>query len=296
MDNKKYIKRLDDFEKINEGFLSSLFGGVKDFFTSEKGKIEGILKKIKEARNEEVSNAISVEKEIKSLNSDNSPEYRFSLTNLRRQARTYSALKAQEINALVKQARKISEEDPKLEAFFSAELAKIEVETKEKLIKNIGSSSDSDFMNQLNAEFDYLVKDANKKVSFYEEFKDRSSYIPSIEVPAKMSEDVLNFINTQPKESASLARSLDGSSLNKYYTQVRDFFFDLEDKYSTIMENIRKEKKIAEKTGNDNMLASLDRKEMNAKYHLRKNIDRIRSKVNTLEREMRNRRHAETNI
>jgi hypothetical protein len=44
------------------------------------------------------------------------------------------------------------------------------------------------------------------------------------------------------------------------------------------------------------MLASLDRKEMNAKYHLRKNIDRIRSKVNTLEREMRNRRHAETNI
>jgi len=131
------IKRLDEFQRIDEGLLSSLLGGVKNFFISKKGKVENILKKIKEARNEEVSNAISIEKEIQGLSKDNSPEYRFTSSNLRRQERTYSALKGQEINSLAKEARSIIDEDPKLEAFFASEMAKIEVETKEILIKSI---------------------------------------------------------------------------------------------------------------------------------------------------------------
>ncbi|NBW58020.1 hypothetical protein EBR43_09650, partial [bacterium] len=64
------IKGLNEFENINEGFFSSLFGGIKDFFTSKKGKIEAILKKIREARHEEVTNTISIEKEIQEYESD----------------------------------------------------------------------------------------------------------------------------------------------------------------------------------------------------------------------------------
>lgn len=296
MYNKNYIKRLEDFDRIDEGFLSSLLGGVKDFFTSKKGKVENILKKIRDARHEEVSNTISVEKEIQSLPKDNTPEYRFALTNLRRQSRTYSALKGQEINSLVKEARNIMEDDSKLEAFFSAELAKIEVETKEKLLKNIGSSSDQAFLNQINSEFEELVKDANRKVSFYEDFKERPSFMPSIQVPSKMTDDVVSFLDMSPRESASSIKSLDDEKLNKYYVQIRDFFFDLEDRYSTAMDNIKRERKMVEKTGRDYMIPSLEREEMNIKYHLRKNIDRLRSKVNTIEREMKNRRYAETNI
>jgi len=288
----KNIKNLDEFDRIDEGILSSLLGGVKNFFTSKKGKVENILKKIRDARHEEVSNTLSIEKEIQGLAKDNTPEYRFALTNLRRQSRTYAALKGQEINSLAKEARNIMEDDPRLESFFAAEMAKIEVETKEKLLKNLGGMSDSGFLNQLNAEFDALVKDANRKASFYEDYKERESYMPSIEVPAKMSEDVLSFLNMPTKEASSFTRSLDETNLNKYYVQIRDFFFDLEDKYSTSMERIRRDKKMAEKQGQDWIIPSLEKEEMNVKYHLRKNIDKLRSRVNTLEREMKNRRYA----
>lgn len=286
------IKRIEDFDRIDEGLLSSLLGGVKNFFTSKKGKVENILKKIRDARHEEVTNTISIEKEIQSLARDNSPEYRFTLTNLRRQSRTYAALKGQEINSLAKEARSIMEEDPKLEAFFASEMAKIEVETKEKLLKNLGGISDSGFLNQINAEFDALVKDANRKTSFYEGYKEMPSYMPSVEIPAKMTDDVLSFLNMPSKEASSFTRSLDETNLNKYYVQIRDFFFELEDKYSTAIERIRRDKKMAEKQGQDFMLPALEKEEMNVKYHLRKNIDKLRSRVNTIEREMKNRRYA----
>ena len=288
----KNIKNLDEFDMIDEGILSSLLGGVKNFFTSKKGKVENILKKIRDARHEEVSNTISIEKEIQGLAKDNTPEYRFALTNLRRQSRTYAALKGQEINSLAKEARNIMEDDPRLEAFFASEMAKIEVETKEKLLKNLGGISDSGFLNQINAEFDSLVKDANRKASFYDDYKERESYMPSIEIPAKMNDDVLTFLNMPTKEATSFTRSLDETNLNKYYVQIRDFFFELEDKYSTAIERIRRDKKMAEKQGQDWIIPSLEKEEMNVKYHLRKNIDKLRSRVNTIEREMKNRRYA----
>ena len=286
------IKNIDEFDRIDEGILSSLLGGVKNFFTSKKGKVENILKKIRDARHEEVSNTISIEKEIQGLAKDNTPEYRFALTNLRRQSRTYAALKGQEINSLAKEARNIMEDDPRLEAFFASEMAKIEVETKEKLLKNLGGISDSGFLNQINAEFDSLVKDANRKASFYDDYKERESYMPSIEIPAKMNDDVLTFLNMPTKEATSFTRSLDETNLNKYYVQIRDFFFELEDKYSTAIERIRRDKKMAEKQGQDWIIPSLEKEEMNVKYHLRKNIDKLRSRVNTIEREMKNRRYA----
>ena len=288
----KNIKNLDEFDRIDEGILSSLLGGVKNFFTSKKGKVENILKKIRDARHEEVSNTISIEKEIQGLAKDNTPEYRFALTNLRRQSRTYAALKGQEINLLAKEARNIMEDDPRLEAFFASEMAKIEVETKEKLLKSLGGISNSGFLNQINAEFDSLVKDANRKASFYDDYKERESYMPSIEIPAKMNDDVLTFLNMPTKEATSFTRSLDETNLNKYYVQIRDFFFELEDKYSTAIERIRRDKKMAEKQGQDWIIPSLEKEEMNVKYHLRKNIDKLRSRVNTIEREMKNRRYA----
>ncbi|NBU98871.1 MAG: hypothetical protein EBS19_11790 [Spirochaetia bacterium] len=123
------------------------------------------------------------------------------------------------------------------------------------------------------------------------EYKEKPSYMPSIEIPAKMSDDVLSFLNMPTKEAASFTRSLDETNLNKYYIQIRDFFFDLEDKYSTAMERIRRDKKIAEKQGEDWIIPALEREEISVKHHLRKNIDKLKGRVNTLEREMRNRRN-----
>lgn len=292
---ERRIKKLDDFQDINEGLLSSLLGGVKNFFLTKKSRIESILKKIRDARHEEVANTIDIEKQIQSMQRDGSPEYKFNLTNLRRQSRIYASLKGQEINSLAKEARSIMDNDPKLEAFFASEMAKIEVETKEKLLKNITVMPDSEYLKQLNAEFDYLVRDANKKTSFYEEFKEAPPYSPDIQIPSKMSDDVISFLNMPTKEASAFTRSLDDTKLNKYYIQVKDFFFDLEDKYSNAMDRIRRDRRMAEKQGQDWIIPSLDKEEMNVKYHLRKNIERLRSRVNTLEREMKNRRNVVQN-
>jgi hypothetical protein len=292
---EKRIKKLDDFERIDESLFSSLFGGIKNLFTTKKSKVENVLKKIREARHEEVANTIDVEKQIQGLTRDNSPEYKFTLTNLRRQSRIYASLKGQEVNSLAKDARSIIDNDPKLEAFFAAEMAKIEVETKEKLLKNIGSMPDSVYLKQINDEFDSLVRDSNRKTSFYEEFKEAPSYIPEISVPSKMGDDVLSFLNMSTKEASAFTRSLDDANLNKYYIQIKDFFFDLEDKYSNAMDRIRRDRRMAEKQGQDWIVPSLDKEEMNVKYHLRKSIDKLRGRVNTLEREMKNRRNVVPN-
>jgi len=111
---EKRIKKLDDFERIDESLFSSLFGGIKNLFTTKKSKVENVLKKIREARHEEVANTIDVEKQIQGLTRDNSPEYKFTLTNLRRQSRIYASLKGQEVNSLAKDARSIIDNDPKL--------------------------------------------------------------------------------------------------------------------------------------------------------------------------------------
>jgi hypothetical protein len=41
----KRIKRLEEFESLNEGILSSIFGGIGNLFTSRKTKVESLLKK-----------------------------------------------------------------------------------------------------------------------------------------------------------------------------------------------------------------------------------------------------------
>ena len=47
------IKRIDEFESINEGILSSLISGVGNLFSSKKSKLDKIIKKIKASREEE---------------------------------------------------------------------------------------------------------------------------------------------------------------------------------------------------------------------------------------------------
>lgn len=287
----KLIKSLNDFDNLNEGILSSLLRGVKNVLSSKKGKLEEVLKKIKSARDEEVVNAIQAEKEISSIPREDSVDNRFTVTNLRKQARTYSALKGREINSLFKEANEIIGDDPQLEAFFNSEVAKIEMGTKEKLIKSIGSFTDSHYLNQLNSEFEDLVKDANKKSAFYDSISVNPTYMPDISVPSNMSDDVISFLNLSSKEAGFTSRELDNDSLNKYYTQIKDFFFDLEDKYSSSMESLKRGKKEAEKFGERYAIRRIEKEEINLKYHLRKAIDKLRGRLNTLEKEMRNRRN-----
>jgi hypothetical protein len=288
----KRIKRLEEFESLNEGILSSIFGGIGNLFTSRKTKVESLLKDIRKAREEDINNTINLEKEIWNLPKDNTPEYKFTVTNLNRQQRTYSSLKGQEINSLMKEADKLIEADPKLQAMFSSGLAQIEAETTEKLIKNIKPYKDNTYLDKLNREFDSLVKDANKKTSYYEGIKDNDGYAPRPNIPSNVSKDSLAFIDMSTQESALFVKNISDKELNKYHQEIREFYYELEFKYDESIKTLRKDIRKAYKEGQDWLVDSLEKEEVNIRYKMKKPIERLKQRIVTIEKEMKSRRYA----
>jgi hypothetical protein len=287
----KRIKRINEFESLNEGIFSSLFKGFGGT-PGRRGKLESLLKVIKKAREEDVDSTISIEKEIWNTPKEDTPEYRFAITNLNRQARTYSSLKGQEINSLIKDANNIIDDNPKLQAFFSSELAKIEKETTEKLIKNLKPYKEKTYLDDLSAEFDRLVKDANRKSSVYGEFGESDDRMPKIEIPEKVSNDILTFLDMSPEEASLYCKNLSEKELGNYYTQIKTFFYDLQYKYTSAIDSVRDSIKKAQKGGEDWLIPSLDKEEINIRYYMKKPMDRLRNRISTIEKEMKGRRHA----
>jgi len=288
----KRIKRLDEFESLNEGILSSIFGGISNLFTSRKTKVESLLKDIRKAREEDISNTINLEKEIWNLPKDNTPEYKFALTNLNRQQRTYSSLKGQEINSLMKEADKIIETDPKLQALFSSGLAQIEAETTEKLIKNIRPYKDRTYLDKLDKEFDALVRDANKKTMYYEGIKNNDGYTPRPEIPKNVSRDSLTFIDMSNQEASLFVKNLSDSDLSKYHQEIREFYYELEFKYDESIKNLKRDIRKAYKDGQDWLVNTLEKEEVNLRYKMKKPIEKLKQRIVILEKEMKSRRYA----
>lgn len=286
------IKRLEDFE-LNEGFLSSLFGGVGNFFKSKKSKIESLLKDIKKAKEEDVNHIVAIEKEIWNLPKENTPEYRFQITNLNRQSRTYSSLKRQEMDSLIKEANKIIDSDPKLQAFFSAGLAKIEAEVTEKMIKGLKPYKEKTYLDQLNAEFDALVRDATRKSDFYTEYSERPQAIGD---PSEFSEnippDVIQFLDATHVSNGEYLEGLSKEDVYKLYTKLKDLSFDLDLKYKNSIDSIRRDKKKASREGQDYLVSSLEQEEWKIKQQLGLTIDRLRSKISLVEKEIKSRKYA----
>jgi hypothetical protein len=287
------IKRIHEFE-LNEGFVSSLFSGIGNLFKSKKSKVESILKDIKKAREEDISNIISIEKEIWNLPKDNTPEYRFDITNLNRQIRTYSSLKGQEIDSLVKQANKIIDNDPKLQAFFSASLAKIEAEVTERMIRGIKPYKEKTYLDKLNQEFEDLVKDATKKYSFYEDYENKSSPIESIDFSEKISKDTAKFMELPARESSTYLIGLDDEDLTKMYNELKEVSFDLDVRYRKYIDSIKKDRKKAMEQGQSHLIPNLEQEEIRIRYEFGKPIEKIRSKIATIEREKKSRKYATT--
>jgi hypothetical protein len=288
----KRIKRLEEFESLNEGILSSIFGGIGSLFTSRKTKVESLLKNIRKAREEDINNTINLEKEIWNLPKDNTPEYKFTVSNLNRQQRTYSSLKGQEINSLMKEADRLIEGDPKLHAMFSSGLAQIEAESTEKLIKNIRPYKDQTYLDKLNKEFDTLVKDANKKTNYYEGIKDNDGYAPRPQVPSNVSNDSLTFIDMSAQEASLFVKNLSDKELNRYHQEIREFYYELEFKYDESIKNLKKDIRKAYKEGQDWLVNSLEKEEINIRYKMKKPIDRLKQRIVTIEKEIKSRRYA----
>ena len=285
------IKRLKDFE-LNEGIISSIFGGIGDFFKSKRSKIESILKSIKKAKEEDVSHIINVEKEIWNLPKDNSPEYRFQTTNLNRQVRTYSSLKRQEMDSLIKEANKIIDNDPKLQAFFSAGLAKIEAEVTEKMIKGLKPYKEKTYLDQLNAEFDSLVRDATKKSELYSEYSDRPSYAGDFEsIRENTPPEVFSFIDSTNGKNIEYIEGLSNDELYKLYSKIKDFSFDLDVRYKKTIDSLRKDRKRFSKEDQDYLTSPIEKEEIRIKNEAFFIMERLKSKISIIEKEIKSRKY-----
>lgn len=285
------IKRIQEFE-LNEGFVSSIFSGIGNLFKSKKSKLESLLNDIKKSREEEVNNIIKVEKEIWNLPKENTPEYRFEITNLNRQIRTYSSLKGQEIDSLIKQANKIIDQDPKLQAFFSASLAKIEAEITEKMIKGIKPYKEKTYLDKLNQEFEDLVRDATKKSSFYEDFEKKASPIETIDFSEKISKPTANYMELSSKEASTYLVGLSDTEVRNIYDELKDVFFDLRIRYEKSIEAIKKNKKKASEEGQTNLIPHFEQEEIRIRYEFSKPMEKVRSRIATIEKEKKSRKYA----
>ena len=279
------IKRINDFP-LNEGIFSSIGQAIK----GKKSKVEGILKKIQKAREEDVDHTVKIEKETADIEKDGSPEYRFALSNLERQRRVYSSIKSQEINALTKTAEKTIEDDPKLSAFYYSELSKIQADSTEKMLNSLKPYKDPNSLNKLAKEFEDLVKDVDTKTQTYQEIE-RSEYLSPefTQLPDGVTKEVLAFVEMPSQEASTLTKSFTKEKLDSYKAQLETWKFHLEIEYDKAISRLRKDLKRARNSGESWMISSLEKEEMSLRFSLRKPIDKIRSRISLVEREIKNR-------
>lgn len=284
------IKNIEEFESINEGILKSIFSGIGKMFDSKKSNIESVLKKIEKAKREELDHTIEIEKTISELAKDNSPEYRFKTNNLERQERVYSSIKKQEVNSLIKEAMDIIKDNPKLQAFFSAQLAKIEAASAEEMIKNLKKYKDSSYMDTLNREFDQLVQDANKKTEFYKEYQEKPVYSKE-DILKITDEEVREFIDMSNQESYTVLRNYNTDQLDKLKKGLNDLLFSLNMEWEKASDPIKKEMKKARKENEDWLIEILQKQERELRYYIKKPMDKIRYKLTLVEKEIRSRKY-----
>jgi hypothetical protein len=289
------IKRINEFENINEGILSSLISGVGNLFSSKKSKIDKIIKKIRSSREEEHKELGDIEKDIQNLNNDGTPEYRLSLSNLNRKAKIFSGMKDQEIHYLKKEASDLIEEDPKTASYFASELSKIEADHMRSMIDIYKKTRNESDLENFYTEFDRLTKNAEIKSRAYsnmEEYDPYENIEDFNEVIRSAPKEIVDLIELRSQDLQDLLKSMSRDELEKLSKDIRDFLFSLEIKYDSINNSIKSQIRKARREQDSSLLRDLEREEIKIAYPLKKPIDRIRYKRNILDKEIKNRGYA----
>jgi len=275
------LKRIYQFE-VNEGF-SSLFKGFTDVFKSKKSRIDSFLKEIQKLKKEETENRISIERQIWELPKDNTPEYRFLLSNLQRQIRVYETLKNQEINSILKEAEALIENNPKLQAYFSSEISKINVSSHQDLLLGLRKFKSKSDLNSIVSEFDLLVKDANKKSSYFETVSGRGEgYSEKINA----SEQLINFIENTPSEAQNIIDGYSIEDLKDLLNKLNELRFDIDITKKNDIDLVRKDLKDAKKIGDSEVIRSLEKEEMKIRSHYKMVSEKINEKIELVKKQI----------
>lgn len=275
------LKRIYQFE-VNEGF-SSLFKGFTDVFKSKKSRIDSFLKEIQKLKQDVTENRVSVERQIWELPKDNTPEYRFLLSNLQRQLRVYETLKNQEINSIVKEADSLIENNPKLQAYFSSEISKIDVSSHQNLLKGLSKFRSKSDLNSIVSEFDLLVKDANKKSSYFEAVSGRGE---DYSTKINASEQLIDFIENTPGEAQNIIDGYSIEDLKDLLNKLNELRFDIDITKKNDIDLVRKDLKDAKKIGDSEVIRSLEKEEMKIRSHYKMVSEKINEKIELVKKQI----------
>lgn len=275
------LKRIYQFE-VNEGF-SSLFKGFTDVFKSKKSRIDSFLKEIQKLKQDVTENRVSVERQIWELPKDNTPEYRFLLSNLQRQLRVYETLKNQEINSIVKEADSLIENNPKLQAYFSSEISKIDVSSHQNLLKGLSKFRSKSDLNSIVSEFDLLVKDANKKSSYFEAVSGRGE---DYSTKINASEQLIDFIENTPSEAQNIIDGYSIEDLKDLLNKLNELRFDIDITKKNDIDLVRKDLKDAKKIGDSEVIRSLEKEEMKIRSHYKMVSEKINEKIELVKKQI----------
>lgn len=279
------ITRIYEFE-VNEGILSSIFSGIGGALSSKKSKLVNLLKEIKKAKDEEIDKEIEIERSIANTSKQDTEESRFILSNLQKQQKTHASLKIQEINGLVKSANKIVNNDPKLHTFFSSQLALIEVKGIEKLLDQLKKYKSESDLAYLRKDLEYFSKESKRELP--KEKQDTSITQTELENDiVNVSPELIEFVDCSNVESSKILNDLSQREVERYYSELRNWLFTLEIKYDSAIEKCKKDQKNARKEGQDWLIPNLEKEELRIRYYMKKPIDRIKYKINLIEKEIK---------
>jgi len=282
------ILRVNEFCGINEGILSSIGYGLSKLLSGKKGEIESLLKKVRQAKMDEVKETVEIEREISKYSKSDSMESRFNVQNLNKQLRTISSLKEREAQSYIKELNKISKNNPKLEAMVASELSKIQVEATRELIKRISPYKEETDLQRLNREFDSLVKSATAKEKEYQrsELSDEPRFVPD-----ETSANVISFVDLDSQKASEFLKNLPDTELEQIHRSLTDWRFKLEVELGNQVTELRKEIKKTEKEGSTWIIPQLEAELLRITYHNKKPIDKIKSKIQLVEKEIKTRRY-----
>jgi hypothetical protein len=282
------ILRVNEFYGINEGILSSIGYGLSKLLSGKKGEIESLLKKVRQAKMDEVKETVEIEREISKYSKSDSMESRFNVQNLNKQLRTISSLKEREAQSYIKELNKISKNNPKLEAMVASELSKIQVEATRELIKRISPYKEETDLQRLNREFDSLVKSATAKEKEYQrsELSDEPRFVPD-----ETSANVISFVDLDSQKASEFLKNLPDTELEQIHRSLTDWRFKLEVELGNQVTELRKEIKKTEKEGSTWIIPQLEAELLRITYHNKKPIDKIKSKIQLVEKEIKTRRY-----
>jgi hypothetical protein len=282
------ILRVNEFYGINEGILSSIGYGLSKLLGGKKGEIESLLKKVRQAKMDEVKETVEIEREISKYSKSDSMESRFNVQNLNKQLRTISSLKEREAQSYIKELNKISKNNPKLEAMVASELSKIQVEATRELIKRISPYKEETDLQRLNRKFDSLVKSATAKEKEYQrsELSDEPRFVPD-----ETSANVISFVDLDSQKASEFLKNLPDTELEQIHRSLTDWRFKLEVELGNQVTELRKEIKKTEKEGSTWIIPQLEAELLRITYHNKKPIDKIKSKIQLVEKEIKTRRY-----